>query len=159
MLEYARALDDIARSKLEKPRQLWVLDSQPGPVPNLPSTRDVDRVLETIKSIRLPVPTRESLYAYLSSRGFSMSLTHWLGSNLVGRSAEGPFDWAFNIEGAEQMYKSYKELDCWPILHSPPLGVVINVVRAERSDHWDESIKCMLHDAADNAQVKIHTFL
>ncbi|KAG9159105.1 hypothetical protein Leryth_017562 [Lithospermum erythrorhizon] len=67
--------------------------------------------------------------------GFSKALSEWLGSNLK-KSGEQE-TWAFNLEGAIQMFDSYRDRDFWPLLERPPDGMEISIVRAENSDRWD----------------------
>ncbi|KAG2492687.1 hypothetical protein HYH03_009101 [Edaphochlamys debaryana] len=66
------------------PRQLWVLDSQPGLVPaDLDAGTGVSRVLQTVHTIPLPITSRSALLAQLRERGLSDALATWLASNLV----------------------------------------------------------------------------
>jgi hypothetical protein len=54
--------------------------------------------------------------------------------------AEGAphLDWTFDLEGIEQMYKSYEEEDLTPLLEARPAGMNLNFVRAERSTfRWE----------------------
>lgn len=67
-------------------------------------------VLEALRSIPVPVPSREWLYKHMGARkGFTVALQQWLGSSLVPDSkGSGGLVWAFNINGAEEMWKSYR---------------------------------------------------
>ncbi|EFJ52823.1 hypothetical protein VOLCADRAFT_86180 [Volvox carteri f. nagariensis] len=66
------------------PRQLWILDSQPGLVPaDLDAGTGISKVLNTVHSVPLPIPARTWLLRYLRERGLSDALSQWLASNLV----------------------------------------------------------------------------
>ncbi|KAL9227695.1 hypothetical protein vseg_003352 [Gypsophila vaccaria] len=120
------------------PKQLWVLDSVPGVVNPEDSSGEVEQVLETLQSLPSPIPSRKWLVDHMMKLGFSRSLSEWLGSNL--RKSNDHEIWAFNLEGAFQMFKSYREKDYWPLLEHPPKGTEISIVRAENSDRWDPHI-------------------
>lgn len=60
-----------------------------------------------LQAIPEPVPSREWLYDHMQSKGFSLGLAQWLGSNLAGNPKE-PLKWMFNARGALEMYESYK---------------------------------------------------
>lgn len=70
--------------------------------------------------------------------GFSKSLSEWLGTNL--KKSNDHETWAFNLEGAVQMFNSYREKDYWPLLEHPPRGMEISIVQAENSDRWDPHV-------------------
>jgi len=50
---------------------------------------------------------------------------------------KGQYVWAFNLQGATDMFRSYLGTEFWDLLRHPPRGTTINLVRAERSDRWD----------------------
>ncbi|XP_031258341.1 protein ABHD11-like [Pistacia vera] len=116
------------------PKQLWVLDSVPGEVKSENSDGEVEKVLQTLQSLPSQVPSRKWLVNHMINLGFSKSLSEWIGSNLK-KSGEHE-TWAFNLEGAVQMFNSYRETSYWPLLEHPPLGMEIDIVRAEKSDRW-----------------------
>ncbi|GIL77931.1 hypothetical protein Vretifemale_7403 [Volvox reticuliferus] len=66
------------------PRQLWVLDSQPGLVTTEQDAgTGISRVLNVVHSVPLPIPSRAWLLRHLRDRGLSDALANWLASNLV----------------------------------------------------------------------------
>lgn len=78
--------------------QVWVLDSPLGETNGVNGQHsDTDKVITEILAIPLPVPSREWLYSYMTSRGYSTAIQQWLGSNLIG--TRGGFKWAFDISG------------------------------------------------------------
>ncbi|KAL8140980.1 hypothetical protein V2J09_007001 [Rumex salicifolius] len=120
------------------PKQLWILDSVPGLVNSEDSNGEVEEVLQTLQSLPRSIPSRKWLVENLLSLGFSQSLAQWIASNLK-KSGEKE-TWAFNLDGAIQMFNSYRETDYWPLLERPPKGTEISIVRAENSDRWDSGV-------------------
>lgn len=120
------------------PKQLWILDSVPGEVNPENSDGEVEKVLQTLQSLPSSIPSRKWLVNHMIELGFSKSLSEWIGSNLK-KSGEHE-TWAFNLEGAVQMFNSYREKSYWPLLEHPPKGMEIAIVRAENSDRWDSNV-------------------
>ncbi|KXZ45178.1 hypothetical protein GPECTOR_57g468 [Gonium pectorale] len=72
------------------PRQLWVLDSQPGKVSaEQDAGTGVSRVLREVQSVPLPIPSRAWLLQHLRSRGLSEALAAWLASSTVPAAHPG----------------------------------------------------------------------
>lgn len=116
------------------PKQLWVFDSFLG-VKDPEDEEEVENVLRTLRSVPPTVPSRKWLVNHLLGLGFSKSLSEWIGSNL--KKSGDHMTWAFNLDGAAEMLKSYREKSYWPLLEHPPKGMEIDIVRAEESDRWD----------------------
>lgn len=116
--------------------QLWVLDSVPGKVDPEKSDGEVEQVLQTLQCLPSSIPSRKWLVDQMMKHGFSKALSEWIGSNLK-RSGDQE-TWAFNLEGAIQMFNSYRETDYWPLLDKPPKGMEIAIVQAENSDRWTQ---------------------
>ncbi|XP_043698618.1 protein ABHD11 [Telopea speciosissima] len=120
------------------PRQLWVLDSVPGEVCPRASDGEVEKVLQTLQCLPSSVPSRKWLVDHMIKLGFSKSLSEWIGSNL--KKAGGSETWAFNLQGAVEMFSSYREKSFWSLLEHPPEGLQIAIVRAENSDRWSPDV-------------------
>lgn len=84
--------------------QVWVLDSAVGKSGGQLPT-DVDNVMAEITKVELPVISREALYKQMEAAGFSLGLRQWMGSNLVPARKGKGYEWAFNLKGAEDMYR------------------------------------------------------
>ena len=57
------------------------------------------------------------------------------------RREEAGFAWAFDLEGIEELYRSYETTSLWPLLYSPPEGLEIDFVRAEHSHfQWTDQL-------------------
>lgn len=72
-LEVSQQLMQSQTGPMPPPRQVWALDTRPGRVAGGAGglTDDVEKVLDTVQGIPLPVPSREWLYDYLHQRGMS----------------------------------------------------------------------------------------
>ncbi|KAG6556915.1 hypothetical protein Mapa_001330 [Marchantia paleacea] len=134
------------------PKQLWILDSVPGKVPIRNSEGEVELVLSTILSLPDPLPSRRWLMNRMLEKGFSKSLSDWLGSNLKGTGSGEEMTWVFNPKEAQEMFNFYRNSDYWPVLDSPSKGMDIHIVRASRSDLWSpESISKLERLSSDTA--------
>ncbi|CAA0818819.1 alpha/beta-Hydrolases superfamily protein [Striga hermonthica] len=132
------------------PKKLWVLDSVPGKVIQDNSDGEVEKVLKTLQSLPSTIPSRKWLVDHMLELGFSKSLSEWIGSNLK-KSGEH-VTWAFNLDGAVQMFNSYREMDYWPLLEHTPKDMEISIVRAEKSDRWDpDCIRQLEHVSSKRA--------
>ncbi|KAE8692523.1 40S ribosomal protein S14-3-like [Hibiscus syriacus] len=120
------------------PKQLWVFDSVPGEVKSENSDGEVEKVLQTLQSLPSTVPSRKWLVNHMLELGFSKSLSEWIGTNL--KKSGGEETWAFNLDGAIQMFNSYREMSYWSLLEHPPKELEIAIVRAEKSDRWDADV-------------------
>ncbi|KAK9811190.1 hypothetical protein WJX73_009216 [Symbiochloris irregularis] len=156
VLAYLKLLKEGALPSHPQPRQVWVLDSGLGKSSS--KVTDVDRVLEEISEVQLPLASREALYDHMEKSGFSLGLRQWMGSNLVPARGGQGLEWAFDLEGAKSMYRSYQESAFWDVVRHPPKGVFIHIVRAEQSDRWTEKAIADLEDAQKEAQgcLKLH---
>ncbi|KAL6145536.1 hypothetical protein ACLB2K_056222 [Fragaria x ananassa] len=128
------------------PKQLWVLDSVPGEVNPIHSDGDVERVLKTLQGLPSTVPSRKWLVNHMIELGFSKSLSEWIGTNL--KKVGDHETWAFNLDGAVEMFKSYREKSYVPLLEHPPKDMKIAIVRAENSDCWDPEVIQQLESLA-----------
>ena len=84
--------------------QVWVLDSAVGRAGKQKGT-DVDRVMAEISKVPMPIASREALYSHMEAAGFTLGLRQWMGSNLVPAKGGQGLQWAFNLQGAQEMYR------------------------------------------------------
>ncbi|KAH7287397.1 hypothetical protein KP509_32G054200 [Ceratopteris richardii] len=135
------------------PTQVWVLDSVPGRI-DIEQSGEVENVLKTIKYLPDPLPSRRWLVEHLVSKGFSKPLADWLGTNLKRISASSEeMTWIFDVDGIYDMYLSYRQTNYWPFLESPPKGMDIGIVRAERSDRWYPALLSKLEHLANTRKI------
>lgn len=124
--------------------QAWVLDTLPGDVaPGRILERDHPfDLIKAIQALPLPIYRRSLLIDYLNSKGFSSSVSSWMTTNLLRSPNEEGFVWNFDLNGIEELYKSYETSSLWPLLYSPPEGLKIDFIRAEQSQfRWTQSIQ------------------
>ncbi|KAL4458862.1 hypothetical protein ABPG75_013727 [Micractinium tetrahymenae] len=146
-LEVVRQLTLPHAPPLGQPKQVWVLDARPNAVHTVDKpTKEVLDVLAAVKSIPLPLASRQALYQQLQQQGFSPALQQWLGGNL-SQEGRGRYTWTFNLEGAESMFQDYMKEDYAALLQKPPPGVTLNILRALRSDRWDHDTMAAVRQA------------
>jgi len=124
---------------LPRPVHVWVLDALPGAVRgDGPDAADHPaRLVDTLRSLPLPQPSRSDLASRLTGAGFSTGVARWAATNLrpaVGTD-QGRLVWGFDLAGIKDMYDSYEADSLWPFLEAPPPGVEVNFVRAARSEY------------------------
>lgn len=135
------------------PKQLLVLDSVVGEVDPKYSDGEVEKVLHTLQSLPPAIPSRKWLVDHMMGLGFSKSLSEWIGTNL--KKSGDHETWAFNLEGAAEMFKSYQEKSYWSLLENPPDGLKIAVVRAEKSDRWAPDVVQRLESVSSRSEGKV----
>ncbi|KAL2566353.1 hypothetical protein AAZV13_19G159900 [Glycine max] len=118
------------------PKQLWVLDSVPGEVNQENSNDEVRNVLATLQSLPSQFPSRKWLVSHLMGLDYSKALSDWIGTNL--KKVGDHETWIFDLQNAKEMFDSYCEKSYWNLLENPPKGMEIVIVRAEKSDRWDQ---------------------
>jgi pimeloyl-ACP methyl ester carboxylesterase len=106
------ALQYAAAHAADAPASVWALDSVPGPVAGDPHA--VGAVLDAVASLPAEIPSRAWLADNLRGRVPSATAA-WLASALIpvpGAPPTGPLRTGFDLQGARQMYESYKETEC-----------------------------------------------
>lgn len=145
-LEYLRK----GGTGLTLPKQVWVLDTNPGLLAK--DNSDVAKVMDIIGDIKVPLPSRDMATAKLGEHGFSEALRLWLGSNLMTIPGGGGLTWTFNLDGARQMYEDYKATEFWQLMGDVPPCVALHIVRAANSDRWTMALEEKLHSAVEAAE-------
>ncbi len=124
-------------------QRVWVLDSPPAGYTMAQdaggdAADNVERVIATLRQIPMPLIRRQDVVQEFRARGFPDSIGQWMTTNLR-QTADG-YRWCFDLDAIDEMLVSYLATDVWPILESPPPGVRIDVVRAERSHRWPPDV-------------------
>jgi esterase len=116
---------------------VWALDSPPGPANvALAQQSEVVRVVEALRAVPMPLARRDAIVPILAEMGFSGGLGQWMTTNL--RGGDGGFTWRFALDGVEEMLRSYAMTDLWPWLNSGARRADVHVLRAGRSERWEE---------------------
>ena len=134
-------------------RVCWVLDTWPGTGPpgRDRAEQDVDRLIEVLHTLPMPVRQRADVAVFLVQAGFAPAVGRWMRTNI--RRREGALRWHFDLDAAQEMVASYWATDLWPVLEQPPPGTRIHVLRAERNDRWDAATIARLEQAAEHDRV------
>lgn len=119
--------------------QVWVLDAPPGPGQVGGEDHEVVQVFRALREVAMPLQRREQIVAELTSRGLSTPMAVWMTTNLAPVDNAPGFVFRFDLDGAERLIRDYFQWDGWPVLLAPRVKPAIHVVRAERSDRWDEA--------------------
>lgn len=125
--------------RLPRPVQAWVLDALPGEVRAGEAGRKDHPfdLIQALKRMVLPVPSRSHLIDRLTAAGFSPGVASWMTTNLrpINGATGRNLAFTFDLDGVEEMYRSYESTDLWPLVAKPPEGLKLDFVRAERSDY------------------------
>ena len=114
-------------------KRIWTLDTPPGSS-SAAQKGEAHLVLQSLKTVPLPVKRRKDVAQYLLNNGFSSSIAQWMTTNV--RPSTGGYIWRFDLTGIEQLLDDYFRRDYWGLLKNPPRKSHINLVRAEKSDRW-----------------------
>ena len=137
--------------------QVWVLDANPGPItigpPGSP-LGEVETVIRAIRSIPLPLRTRNEVVNELTAQGFSHSLAQWMTTNLR-RTSDG-YEWVFNLDAIETLMADYRVRDFWPYLISREKTASVHMVIAEKSARLSADIQTRLESLNPAAGVFTH---
>lgn len=132
----------------------WVLDAPPGPGHRGGEDHEVLRVLAALRDIPLPLRRREQIVDELLQRGLSRPTALWMTTNLLA-TPEG-YVYRFDLDGVERLLRSYFEFDGWPVLAGSGL-TRFEVVRAQRSDRWDDASLARFQALDHHGATRLHT--
>jgi len=110
----------------------------------------MSKVLQLIQKMPTPLPSRKIIRDTFLNAGMPDKLATWMASNVSMEShgtnnpshvpSSTTFRWAFNPEGASNLYNSHMETDTWSILTEGPKNphIHIHLLKASRSHRWNE---------------------
>lgn len=119
-------------------RTLIALDSPPGAFARgdeAPRQTEAWKALQAMRRLAMPVASRAEAGRRIEAAGVDAGVARWMATNLVPRDGGG-FTWHFDLDALDAMLEDYWRVDGYPLLESPPPGLRIHVVRAERSDRF-----------------------
>lgn len=143
---------ELARRAPAGLAQAWILDCPPGPRALLGS--DIEKVLEAVKTVHMPLESRRDLVESLRVRGLSEPLAQWMTTNLRYVDGAG-FTWRFDLKAIPEMIASFGALDLWSVLEREG-GPRVVIVRGGRSDRFAVADLARLALAAANGTVVAH---
>ena len=132
-----KSLYNVLRPMFSEIEEIWALDSFPGSLEkDAQDQNEVRSILSWLRAVSFPVKKRSEVKRFLMDRGVSAMVSQWMTTNLV-RSKDG-FRWRFNLDGIEEMLNDYFVQDLWNVLDYPNSETTTHLVRALKSDRWDE---------------------
>lgn len=133
-------------------RQVWVIDST---LAVTEPSGSAWRLIEAVRSLPEPLPSREALVEGLAPHGYAAPLANWLGMNLERDGSE--FRWKLDWDGVEEMLRDYFRTDVWDVVEDPPSGTEVHIVRASESRSLaDEDVQRIESAAARGATTYLH---
>lgn len=128
-----------AEIRSEDELDLWILDT-------CPSRREIDfsqpekqvvlKVLQSLKKVTPPPPSREETMVLLEKTGLRPSIAMWLCTNLVRK--DSGLAWVFELERIKAMITDYYAFDAWPLYEQGVGKAFIHFVRGAKSDRFIE---------------------
>ena len=123
------ALELVAHAP-ERLRQIWVLDSSPGPRAER-SPADVTRkVLAALCALPATFASRGAFIGALEQRGIAAAVARWLAKNLV-RSGDA-FRFGLDLDAIARLIADYDRQDLWPVVDAAAGHVAMRFVLAGR---------------------------
>lgn len=135
--------------------QVWVLDTPPGPGTRGGEDHEVVRVLGALRDIPMPLSRRDAVVTELRARGLSDGISLWMTTNLG--PVDGGFTFRFDLDACERLIRDYFVVDTWPVLLRERSTPRIDVVRAERSDRWDDETVARFAAIPADVPTQLHT--
>lgn len=171
VLEYLRQLQSAGEPA---PAHVWVLDSFPGAGParvaggasssgGEGAQGEIEGVLDVVSELgarHLGGDPGGELDTLLTARGFSPAFVSWLKTNLEPdpESRDGRKRWAFDVDGARDLFRSYRASDLLEAAAGAPQGTTVHVVRALNSNRWSKADVAALEEAAAKSpRLKVHS--
>jgi len=138
--------DHLVTTGRTPPRGVWLLDSSLSPEDvsanasrdGASTGDDVARVIAALRTIALPIESREALVTTLRDMGFSLGLSQWMTTNVQGRAGPG-YRWRFDLDGIEALISDYFATDAWAMVASVAARARVGVVRGGKSDRVSDS--------------------
>lgn len=138
--------------------ELWLLDAPIGVIPQggaHPSVRQIEDVMAAVRSVPLPLPSRDALVQALTDKGLSHALGQWMTTNL--RLGVGGYRWRFDLDAITAMLADYYSVDGWSVVASPPPHLAIHAVQGGKSDRLGADDVARLEALSDAGAVHLHT--
>lgn len=135
------------------PEQLWLLDSNPGPV-SLDDDSEVRRVIEAARSVPQPIVRRGDVATALREHGLPERIASWMTTNVRQRGEH--YEWLLDFAVIDELLADYGRLDFWPFLASVKSSPVIHWVIGEQSDRIGAAEIARARALPSEAQVDTH---
>ena len=106
--------------RLDELERVFLLDSDPSPREASAGASESASVLELLRSIPQPIPSREVFLEAVRSAGFSRGIAEWLAMN-VRREGDG-FRIRLDLDVLNDLLADYFARDLWHVLEDAPAG-------------------------------------
>ncbi|WP_437588913.1 alpha/beta fold hydrolase [Sorangium sp. So ce1000] len=103
----------------------FILDADPSARPAGESGSESPGVLELLRAIPQPIPSREAFLDAVKAAGFSRGIAEWLAMN-VRREGDG-FRIRLDLDILDDLLTDYFARDLWHVLEDPPAPAVPGV--------------------------------
>jgi esterase len=136
--------------------ELWVLDSPPGARPDAAGVEGVVQVLDALRGVDGPLPSRDAFLERMADAGLSQGLARWLGTNLE-RTEQGTYALALDLDAIGEILDDYYQQDLWPEVEHPSGGHQVHLVIGERSEVFGSDDRTRAEGAAASSpRVHVH---
>lgn len=135
------------------PQQVWVLDAVPGTQP-VHGDNEIRRVLRAVRSVPLPIVSRQAVVAAMLQQGLSSGLANWMSTNV--RRQGDQYAWSLSLEPIEELLVDYFTQDMWPLLENVRTTPKIHLVIAQHSDRWTAELRRRAADLGPETGVVVH---
>ncbi|HEX7050553.1 MAG TPA: alpha/beta hydrolase [Longimicrobiales bacterium] len=113
-------------------RQLWVVDSTPAA--RSPDGSAV-AMLAVLRRTPGPFPSRDAAVRALEREGIERPVAQWMATNV--EPADGVYRWRLDLDVMQALLDDFFRTDLWDVVESPPVGLDLHFVKAERSSVLD----------------------
>lgn len=132
--------------------QVWVIDSTPAPRESGGSAWEM---LQIIKTCPDTFESRQDLIGRLVTAGVDAPVAQWMATNLEATGDR--YRWRFDRGAIEALLGDFYDTDAWPVVESPPAGVELHFVQAERSSILRSGAEKRISAAGEaSGQVHLH---
>ncbi len=133
-------------------KQLWVVDSTPEARGPGGSAWEMLGVLHRLPNL---FKTRAEAAAALEREGVTHAVAQWITTNL--ESTDKGFRWRLDFDAIESMMQDFFRTDLWDVVETPPEGVSIHFIKAEKSSVLSEHACARIEAAGrDTGRVFLH---
>lgn len=139
-----------------RPRSLdcaIVLDASPSARPDGAPTSDTRGIVDLLRAMPWPLPSRERFFALMREAGHRQALAEWLAMNVRRKSerlSEG-FELRLDLDAMSALLDDYFASDLWSVFERPTVDGTLCMVIGDRSSVLTPSDRARLLDLAQRS--------
>ncbi|QQR89911.1 MAG: hypothetical protein IPJ88_17360 [Myxococcales bacterium] len=141
------------RDRQSSIKQLWVIDSMPGPTKHHNAIQAL-AVLEFLKTVPKHYKSREEFISMAVATGQRSGVATWLAMNL--KRNETGFELAIDLDAIEAMMRDYGVQDFWPDLEAPAKSMRRDIVIAGNSTTFAKEERERVFGAQEQGYLHAH---